>query len=88
MRLIDKIEPTLNTLDTNFEAIEPTVYARQPLFDSGQSNLNVEHLVNDAVQLRIEAAQILKDKIIRFGGHHPCLAQHCEDQSWNRQRLR
>jgi len=72
MRLIDEIKPTLDTLDTNFYAIEPTVDARHPLFDRRQPNLHVEHFVNDAIKLRIEAAQILKDNVIRFIRHR-CL---------------
>jgi hypothetical protein len=72
MRLVDEIEPTLDTLNANFYPIESPVHSRQPFFNRRQSNLDVKHLVNDAIKLRIEAAQILKDNVVRFIRHR-CL---------------
>jgi hypothetical protein len=66
MRLVNEIKPTLDPLDANFYPIEPPVHARQPFFDCSQSNLDVKHLVNDAIKLRVEAAQILKDDVVWF----------------------
>jgi hypothetical protein len=71
MWLVDEIEPALDTFDRNFYTIKPPVHAGQPLFDRGQSNLDVEHLINDAVKLLIEATKILKDRIVRFVCHCP-----------------
>jgi hypothetical protein len=71
MRLRDEIEPALDSFDTNFQAIKPSVHTGQTFFDRGQRNLDVEHLVNDAIKLVIEATKVLKYNVVRFVRHQP-----------------
>jgi hypothetical protein len=57
--LVDQIEPALDPLNTKFQSIEAPVDPRQPFFDGRQPNLDIEHLIYDAIELLVEAAHIL-----------------------------
>src|SRR5258708_14284570 len=67
----EEIEPTLDSFDGESQTIKPPINARQPLFDRSQSDLKVEYLIDDTIELLVEPTHILRQNAIRLVCHRP-----------------
>jgi hypothetical protein len=67
--MIDKIETAFDSLKSLFYAINSTVDAGQTLFNVRHAHLQILHVFNDAIELRIHAAEHYQNEIVGVVGH-------------------
>ena len=65
----DSIERKLPALNTKRKAIQSALYSDDTLFNGGHPNLEVAHVLGQAIELFVDPAKIEEDDVVRFVRH-------------------
>jgi hypothetical protein len=66
---VHQLQPLFDTVKTRFDTIDPAIDTGHAFFDRGETRFCVVNVVNEAVQLLIDAPQMAQEKAFRFVDH-------------------
>ncbi|MBV9569198.1 MAG: hypothetical protein JO172_13775 [Hyphomicrobiales bacterium] len=66
---VNQLQPLLDAVEPRFDAVDSPIDAGHAFIDGGEAHLSVVTIVNETVQLLVNASQMTQKKAFMFVNH-------------------